>query len=364
MTLRHSAALECFMIKEQHYKSREEIMILQDKQNKAEHVPHISVAPMMDWTDRHCRFFHRLIAPHIRLYTEMVTTGAIIHGDRDRFLRFDPAEHPVALQLGGDDPATLAACSKICADYGYDEVNLNCGCPSDRVQSGNFGACLMSQPDLVARCVEAMRHAADIPVTVKCRIAIDNEEELPFLNKYIERVSNSGCQTFIIHARKAWLNGLSPKENRDIPPLRYDIVEKMKERYPALEIIVNGGVKTLNDTRNHLKALDGVMIGREAYQNPYFLAEIEEKVFNNTAISNKTDIARAMIPYIEQQNTDYGTPVKSVTRHMLGLFQGLPGARQWRRYISENAHRQDATAHSIIEGALAAAERTAARRAA
>jgi tRNA-dihydrouridine synthase A len=345
------------MIKERAHKSREEMTINQNKHN----IPHISVAPMMDWTDRHCRYFHRLISPHARLYTEMVTTGALLHGDRDRFLRFNKQEHPIAAQLGGDNPQALAECAKICEDYGYDEVNLNCGCPSDRVQNGNFGACLMSQPELVAECVSAMIAATNIPITVKCRIAIDEYEELPFLNKYIEEVSNAGCETFIIHARKAWLNGLSPKENRDIPPLRYDIVEEIKKHYPKLEIIVNGGIKTLNDTQKHLNSFDGVMIGREFYQNPYFLAEIEQNIYKNHEISSRIDVARAMIPYIEQQNRDYGTPVKSVTRHMIGLFHEQIGSRQWRRYISENAHKDGATARDIIENALSAMQDSAER---
>ncbi len=348
------------MIKELDHKSREEMAISQDKHN----IPHISVAPMMDWTDRHCRYFHRLISPNVRLYTEMVTTGALLHGDRDRFLRFSNEEHPIAAQLGGDNPQALAECAKICEDYGYDEVNLNCGCPSDRVQNGNFGACLMSQPDRVAQCVEAMIAATNIPITVKCRIAIDEYEELPFLNKYIEIVSNAGCKTFIVHARKAWLNGLSPKENRDVPPLRYDIVEEIKKLYPKLEIIVNGGIKTLNDTEKHVNTFDGVMIGRESYQNPYFLAEIEQNIYKNTDTLSRVDIADAMIGYIEQQNRDHGTPVKSITRHMIGLFHEQAGSRQWRRYISENAHKDGATARDIIEGALNVMENNANCRAA
>lgn len=360
--------------------------------------PEISVAPMMDWTDRHCRFFHRLIAPHVTLYTEMLTTGAIIHGDRDRFLRFNGEEHPVAMQLGGDNPAALAECAKICADYGYDEINLNCGCPSDRVQSGNFGACLMSQPELVAKCVEAMREAVTIPVTVKCRIAIDEYEEFSFLNRFIDSVSNAGCQKFIIHARKAWLQGLSPKENRDVPPLRYDIVREIKALYGDLHIAVNGGVKTLDDINKFTHrpsslssprrrgsisltaqdsgfrrndgftfdgfAFDGVMIGREAYQNPYFLAAIEHDIFKNENIMDRVDIARAMIPYIERQNRDYGTPVKSITRHMTGLFKAQTGGAIWRRYLSENAHKDGVTGKALIEGALSTLMAAAEKRAA
>lgn len=297
--------------------------------------PHISIAPMMDWTDRHCRYFHRLISPHVRLYTEMVTTGAILHGDRDRFLRFDTSEHPVALQLGGSDPAALAECTKIGADYGYDEINLNCGCPSDRVQNGAFGACLMKNPDQVARCIEAMIKASPVPVTVKCRIAIDDEEEMPFLNRFLQTVSNAGCELFIIHARKAWLKGLSPKENRDIPPLRYDIAADARARHPHLKIIVNGGIKTVTDTAAHLQTFDGVMIGREAYQNPWLLAELETHIFGNKTLPTRESVAHAMIPYIAEQEQRYGTPAKSITRHMLGLFNGLPGARAWRRALSE-----------------------------
>lgn len=317
--------------------------------------PHISIAPMMDWTDRHCRYFHRLISPHVRLYTEMVTTGAMIHGDCERFLRFNAEEPPVALQLGGSDPAALAECAKIGEDYGYDEINLNCGCPSDRVQSGNFGACLMAEPELVAECYAAMAEKVDIPVTIKCRIAIDEEEEFPFLNKFIESISKAGCQNFIVHARKAWLNGLSPKENRDIPPLRHDIVSQIKTLYPDLNFVLNGGIKTLEQTQENLDAFDGVMIGREAYSNPYLLSELEQEIYGNTSIKSREDIALSMIPYIERQQKDYGTPVKSITRHMIGLYHQIPGAKQWRRYISENAHTAD-NAETLIKGALEAAD--------
>ena len=324
-------------------------------------VPHVSVAPMMDWTDRHCRYFHRLISPHVRLYTEMVTTGAMIHGDCERFLRFNAEEHPVALQLGGSDPKALAECAKIGEDFGYDEINLNCGCPSDRVQSGNFGACLMAEPELVAECYTAMANTVDIPVTIKCRIAIDEEEEFPFLNKFIDTISKAGCKNFIVHARKAWLSGLSPKENRDTPPLRYDIVSDIKNLYPDLNFVLNGGIKTIEETQKNLSVFDGVMIGREAYSNPYILAEIERKVFGNHDIQGRKKIALAMIPYIERQQKDYGVPVKSITRHMIGLFHHQPGAKQWRRYISENAHQAD-SAKDLIEGALQAAEKAAAAK--
>lgn len=298
-------------------------------------VPYVAVAPMMDWTDRHCRYFHRLISPHAHLYTEMVTTGALLHGDRDRHLRFNPAEHPVALQLGGNDPAALAECARMGADYGYDEINLNCGCPSDRVQNGAFGACLMAEPATVAAGVAAMRAAVDVPVTVKCRIGIDDCDELPFLDKFIQVVSEAGCERFIVHARKAWLKGLSPKENREVPPLRYDIVRAMKDKYPHIQFVLNGGITRVCDIKNHLEVFDGVMIGREAYQNPWFLSAIEVEIFGMSHVRPRHTVARAMIPYIEAQERQYGTPAKSITRHILGLYNGLPGARVWRRALSE-----------------------------
>jgi len=314
--------------------------------------PQISVAPMMDWTDRHCRYFHRLISPNIRLYTEMVTTGALIFGDADRHLRFDPAEHPVAVQLGGSDPADLAKAARMSADYGYDEINLNCGCPSDRVQSGCFGAILMETPDKVADCYKAMQDAApETPVTVKCRIAIDEHDEHPFLHKFIETVSNAGCKTFIVHARKAWLQGLSPKENRDIPPLRFDIVHQIKQDFPDLEIILNGGIGTTEDMQEHLPGLDGVMIGRRAYQDPWFMTDIERDIFGTADLKTKEDVVLAMIPYIDKQQKEHATPVKSITRHMLGLFQGERGAKNWRRILSTEVHEDGVTA-SILEKAL------------
>lgn len=313
--------------------------------SKKETQPYIAIAPMMDWTDRHCRMFLRLIAPHVHLYTEMVTTGALLHGDRDRHLRFSPAEQPLALQLGGADPVAMAACARIGADYGYDEININCGCPSDRVQNGNFGACLMGEPATVARCIEAMGAATTIPITVKCRIGIDDCDDFSFLNRFIKDVSEAGCQKLIIHARKAWLNGLSPKENREVPPLRYDIAAQIKDEHQHLEIIVNGGIKTVADTQEHLQNFDGVMIGREAYQNPYSLTDIEREIFGNKSVLPRDMVARAMIPYIAEQERLYGTPAKSITRHMLGLYNGLRGARSWRRVLSET---------HCIETALAA----------
>ncbi len=311
----------------------------------------ISVAPMMDWTDRHCRYFHRLIAPHVRLYTEMVTSGVILHGDRDRFLRFDPAERPLALQLGGSDPAALAACTAIAAPYGYDEINLNCGCPSDRVQSGKFGACLMNDPALVARCVGAMQEKSPVPVTVKCRIGIDNSDNYSFLNNFIKEVSKAGCQKFIIHARKAWLNGLSPKENRDIPPLDYARVHRLKQDHKNLAIILNGGLEGIVSIQKHTSGLDGAMIGRAVYRNPFLLADLAQEFYGIIPERSREDIAMAMIPYIDRQAKDHGTPVKSITRHMIGLFHEQPGGRRWRRYLSENAHHDGQTG-AVIEQAL------------
>lgn len=307
---------------------------------------------MMDWTDRHCRYFLRLISPHAFLYTEMVTTGALIHGDRERHLRFNPQEHPIALQLGGSDPSALALCARMGEDEGYDEINLNCGCPSDRVQNGSFGACLMKDSARVADSVAAMIATVKIPVTVKCRIGVDDCEDLPFLMNFIETVRAAGCSTFIIHARKAWLNGLSPKENREIPPLRYDIAAAVKETYPDLKVVLNGGITTIDQIKSFAPAFDGIMIGREAYQNPYFLAEIEQQIFNYTA-PTREDIALAMISYMEQQERDYGTPVKSVTRHILGLFQGQRGGKAWRRILSTEAFKPGIQAGTLIHSALA-----------
>ena len=314
--------------------------------------PDISVAPMMDWTDRHCRYFLRLLAPHVRLYTEMVTTGALLFGDQHRHLAFDPAEQPLALQLGGSDPQALARCARIGADYGYQEINLNCGCPSDRVQNGSFGACLMKTPEIVADCVAAMRAEVNIPVTVKCRIGVDDCDEIPFLMHFIETVKLTGCDTFIIHARKAWLKGLSPKENREIPPLRYDVAALVRETWPELNIILNGGITECDQSETLLPQFDGVMIGREAYSNPYLLSRIEERFFGG-ALPDREDVALAMIPYMERQGQDYGTPVKSITRHMLGLYQGQRGGKAWRRVLSTEAFKPGVEAASLIRAALA-----------
>ncbi len=303
----------------------------------------ISVAPMMDWTDRHCRYFHRLISPNITLYTEMVTTGALIHGERERFLRFDESEHPIVLQLGGSEPEHLALAAKMGEDAGYDEINLNCGCPSERVQSGAFGACLMKEPDLVAEGVKAMKDVVDIPVTIKCRIGIDDSEDYQFLHDFIEKISKAGCEKFIIHARKAWLKGLSPKENREVPPLRYDIAEQIKANFPNLVIEVNGGIKTIEDTKEKLSTFDGTMIGREAYQNPWFLNAIERDIYETPNLLTQAEVVQQMIPYIKQQWELYETPMKSITRHMVGLFQGQAGARHWRQVISTQSHLPDST---------------------
>ncbi|CAH0542947.1 tRNA dihydrouridine(20/20a) synthase DusA [Vibrio marisflavi] len=311
-----------------------------------------SVAPMLDWTDRHCRYFHRLLSSEALLYTEMVTTGAIIHGKGD-FLKYSEEEHPIALQLGGSNAKDLAHCAKLAQERGYDEVNLNVGCPSDRVQNGRFGACLMAEPELVAECVAEMKSVVDIPVTVKTRIGIDDQDSYEFLTDFISTVSEKGgCEQFTIHARKAWLTGLSPKENREIPPLDYDRAYQIKRDFPNLVIAVNGGVKTLDESIEHLNHLDGVMIGREAYQNPYMLAEVDQKLFGSEApIKKRSQVVEEMYPYIEQQLAN-GSYLGHITRHMIGLFQSMPGARQWRRYISENAHKPGAGIE-VVEAALA-----------
>ncbi|MBK1723377.1 tRNA dihydrouridine(20/20a) synthase DusA [Thiocystis violacea] len=302
----------------------------------------LSVAPMLDWTDRHCRYFLRLISRHTLLYSEMVTTGALIHGDRDRFLRYDPAEHPVALQLGGSDPADMARCARLGADWGYDEINMNVGCPSDRVQNGRFGACLMAEPAVVADCVAAMKDVVEVPVTVKCRIGIDDRDSEEALIDFIGQVTQAGCDAVIVHARKAWLKGLSPKENRDIPPLRYDLVLRLRETFPSLCLAINGGIKTLDEAAGFLADLDGVMIGREAYHNPWILAEADRRIFGDThPVPTRQEVLTAFLPYAERQLAA-GVPLSAMSRHLLGLFQGQPGARAWRRRISENAHRPGA----------------------
>ncbi|MDW8844333.1 tRNA dihydrouridine(20/20a) synthase DusA [Erwinia sp. MMLR14_017] len=311
-----------------------------------------SVAPMLDWTDRHCRYFLRQLTQHSLLYTEMVTTGAIIHGKGD-YLAWNQLEQPVALQLGGFDAAALAECAAQAEARGYNEINLNVGCPSDRVQNGRFGACLMAEPALVADGIKAMRDRVSVPVTVKTRIGIDDQESYEFLCDFVRQVSEQGgCETFIIHARKAWLSGLSPKENREIPPLDYQRVYQLKRDFPHLTISINGGVKSLEEAKVHLQHVDGVMMGREAYQNPGLLAQVDRELFGSTAPDvDPVAVVRAMYPYIEAELAK-GTYLGHITRHMLGLFQGIPGARQWRRHLSENAHKPGANIETV-EQALA-----------
>jgi tRNA-dihydrouridine synthase A len=315
----------------------------------------LCVAPMMDWTDRHDRYFLRLITRRARLYTEMITTGALIHGDRARLLRFDDAEHPVALQLGGSEPDALARCAEFGVAAGYDEINLNCGCPSDRVQEAQFGACLMKDPARVAASVAAMRAACGVPVTVKCRIGVDDTEEYAFLREFVSTIAATGCDTFIVHARKAWLSGLSPKENREVPPLRYDVVYRLKQDFPALRIVINGGIRSLEACDEHLRHVDGVMLGREAYENPWLLADADPQLFGDAPVhGNRADTLRRMLPYVERELAS-GTPLKHITRHVLGLYRGQPGGRAFRRVLSQRAHLPGAGAE-VIEAALAAIE--------
>jgi tRNA-dihydrouridine synthase A len=310
-----------------------------------------AVAPMLDWTDRHERYFLRLLSRHALLYTEMVTTGAIIHGDRHRFLDFDPAEHPLALQLGGSDPQDLQACALIAEDYGYDEVNLNVGCPSDRVQSGSFGACLMAEPQRVADCVAAMQAKLGIPVTVKHRIGIDERDSFDELCEFVETIAAAGCEVFIVHARKAWLKGLSPKENREIPPLQYDAVHRLKALYPDRQFIINGGFTTLQQAVQQLEHVDGVMMGREVYHNPYILAQVDGLFYqDHRPVPGRHQVLQQFLPYVEQELAR-GTRLHAMTRHILGLFQGLPGARAWRRQLSENATRSQAGIAVLLEAA-------------
>ena len=308
-----------------------------------------SVAPMMDWTDRHCRVFHRLMTRRGRLYTEMLTTGAILHGHRQRLLRFDPSEHPVALQLGGSNPHDLATAAEIGQDFGYDEINLNVGCPSDRVQDGRFGACLMAEPALVADCVEAMKRAVRIPVTVKCRIGIDDQDPDLALNELARGVIAAGADALIVHARKAWLKGLSPKENRDIPPLDYVRVYRLKEAWPDVPIIINGGIASIAEAKQHLRHVDGVMLGRAAYQEPWRLLSADSELFGEAAPhATMKDVFEAMMPYIESELAG-GTRLHSMTRHFVGAFHGLRGARAFRRYLAENGVRPGAGVNTLRE---------------
>ena len=317
-----------------------------------------SVAPMLDWTDRHCRYFLRLLSRHTLLYTEMVTTGAIIHGKGD-FLGFNKQEHPVALQLGGCDPGDMAECAVRAEEQGYDEVNINVGCPSDRVQNGRFGACLMAEPATVAACVKAMQEKVNIPVTVKCRIGIDDMDDYQGLQTFVQTVSDAGCDTFIIHARKAWLQGLSPKQNREVPPLNYPRVYQLKQAFPQLNICLNGGIKTLSEVSEHLAHVDGVMLGREVYANPYLLAGVDELCLSHTTQSDtlcpppsREEVVRAMIPYVDN-HIEQGGRAWHVIRHMLGIYQGQPAGKVFRRFLSQNAIKGTARA-SVLEEALQA----------
>ena len=309
----------------------------------------LSVAPMMDWTDRHCRAFHHVLAPSARLYTEMVHAQAVIQGDRERLLGFEPGEYPLALQLGGSEPAALAQATRIGADWGYDEINLNCGCPSDRVQAGRFGACLMKEPALVADCVAAMRAVSAVPVTVKCRLGVDDQEDYHALLYFIDTVSAAGCDTFVVHARKAWLKGLSPKENREVPPLRYDFVHQLKKQRPDLRIILNGGLTEVHSALAHLPALDGVMLGRAAYHDPWVLHGLDAALTGASTRSRET-LLLAYLPYVERQ-LQRGVALKHISRHVLGLFHGQVGGRRFRQILSEGAYRPDADV-SLIKRAL------------
>ncbi|MAM70775.1 MAG: tRNA dihydrouridine(20/20a) synthase DusA [Gammaproteobacteria bacterium] len=309
------------------------------------------VAPMMDWTDRHCRYFLRLISRHALLYTEMVTSGALIHGERERFLRFNPEEQPVAIQLGGSDPQELAQCSKLAEQAGYREINLNVGCPSDRVQRGKIGACLMAEPELVADCVAEMKDTVQIPVSVKCRIGVDNIDSDEALLDFIGTIADAGCSCFILHARIAILDGLSPKQNREIPPLNYPRVYKVKQQFPDLEIVINGGIKTLAEAHEHLQQVDGVMLGREAYQQPYKLAEVDREFFHDQhEIPGRLQILEKFLPYVASE-LKQGTSLHHISRHILGLFHGQPSGKQFRRFLSENAYRADADL-SVLKSAM------------
>jgi tRNA-dihydrouridine synthase A len=300
------------------------------------------LAPMMDWSDRHCRMFWRQLSKESLLYTEMITAPALINGDHKKLLDYNNEEHPIALQVGGSDPKQLAHAAKLAEQWHYDEINLNCGCPSDRVQQGTFGACLMAHPQLVADCIKAMQDACSIPVTVKHRIGIDDQEDYPHMLEFVETIAATGCKTFIVHARKAWLNGLSPKENRDIPPLRYELVYQLKRERPDLEIIINGGIDHLDACHEHLKHVDGVMLGRSAYHNPYLLASVDQEFFGSTKSTlDRTEVIQNYVPYIVDE-LQQGTRLQHITRHILGLFHGMPGGRNFRRVISEQAHQQNA----------------------
>jgi tRNA-dihydrouridine synthase A len=325
----------------------------------------LSVAPMMDWTDTHCRVFHRLLAPHARLYTEMVHANAVIHGDRARLLAMDPVEHPVALQLGGSEPALLAQAARIGAERGFDEINLNCGCPSDRVQAGRFGACLMREPTLVADSVAAMIESvaaleAPVPVTVKCRLGVDDDHRYEVFREFVDQVAAAGCRMFVVHARNAWLKGLSPKENREVPPLRYEWAYALKRERPDLSVIVNGGIATEHEATAHLEHADGAMLGRAAYHDPYLLHRLDAAWFGDP-LRPRGELLRTLRPYVESQLAGSAqqrpVPLKHITRHLLGLFHGERGGRAFRQVLSEGAHRPGAD-WSLVEAALAVTERT------
>jgi tRNA-dihydrouridine synthase A len=323
-----------------------------------------AVAPMMDWTDRHCRVFHRQLTRHALLYTEMVTAQAIRHGDRQRLLCFDPREQPVALQVGGSDPKLLAEAAKWGEDFGYVEINLNVGCPSDRVQEGRFGACLMAEPELVAECIAAMQRTVRIPVTVKHRIGIDDQDTEESLDRFVRHVAKTGCRTFIVHARKAWLKGLSPKENREIPPLDYDRVHRLKASFPHLKIILNGGLPDVRTAISHIGALDGIMLGRAAYQTPWILSEVDPAIYgSSSSVTTRAAAVEAMRPYIAEELAR-GVWLSHITRHMLGLFHGEPGGRWWRRILSEEAHKPGAGLEVIDKALVAVSSRAGILRAA
>ena len=310
------------------------------------------VAPMIDWTDRHCRMFHRVLSRRARLYTEMIAAAAVLHGDAERLLAFDPAERPLALQLGGSDPQELARAARIGEDFGYDEINLNVGCPSDKVQSGRFGACLMASPEQVAACVAAMRAAVRIPVTVKHRLGIDDQDTEETLDRFVATVAAGGCRLFIVHARKAWLEGLDPKQNREIPPLDHGRVHRLKRDHPELDVVLNGGIGSLAEAQTCLAQVDGVMLGRAAYQTPWLLGGVDDHLFGeDNPAASRHEAVEAYLPYMERQLAA-GVPLHHMTRHMLGLFHGRPGARQWRRHLSENAHRAGAGTE-VVRTALA-----------
>jgi tRNA-dihydrouridine synthase A len=315
--------------------------------NNASH--RLCIAPMMDWTDRHCRFFLRQISRHARLYTEMITAPALLHGDVPRHLDFDPAEHPLALQLGGSDPALLAHAAKLGERWGYDEINLNCGCPSERVQTGSFGACLMREPELVAQCVRAMRDAVALPVTIKHRIGLDADEEYGFVRDFVGAVAHAGCDVFIVHARNAVLKGLSPKENREVPRLRYEVVHRLKREFPTLAFVLNGGLTTWTAIEHELERIDGVMLGRAAYHDPMILAPVDWRLFGgDQSPPSRAAVLRALVPYVAAQRAS-GVPLRSIARHMLGLYHGMPGGRRFRQLLSDAARLQDAGPELLME---------------